>query len=34
MPHAAFSGQTPDEMYFGSGSEVSIEFEAGREEAR
>ncbi len=34
MPHAAFSGQTPDEMYFGAGSEVSAKLEAGREEAR
>jgi putative transposase len=34
MPHAAFSRQTPDEMYFGTGSEVSVKLEAGREEAR
>jgi hypothetical protein len=34
MPHAAFSGQTPDEMYFWTGAEVSAKLEAGREEAR
>ncbi|MBK9386477.1 MAG: transposase [Planctomycetes bacterium] len=34
MPHAAFSGQTPDEMYFGTGSEVGAKLEAGREESR
>jgi hypothetical protein len=34
IPHSAFRGQTPDEMYFGTGSEVSAKLEAGREEAR
>ena len=34
LPHSAFDGETPDEMYFGSGSEVSGRLEAGRTEAR
>jgi len=34
MPHAAFKGQTPDEMYFGDGDAVVIEFVAARVRAR
>ncbi len=34
MPHAAFQGQTPDEMYFGTGAEVVDELKVKREEAR
>ena len=28
LPHSAFGGQTPDEMYFGSGDEVPAELAA------
>ena len=28
IPHAAFNGQTPDEMYFGNGDEVAIDLAA------
>jgi putative transposase len=34
LPHSAFHGQTPDEMYFGTGSHVPDELEAARQEAR
>jgi transposase InsO family protein len=34
LPHAAFRGQTPDEMYFGKGAGVFEELEAKRVEAR
>jgi putative transposase len=34
LPHSAFRGQTPDEMYFGTGDKVPIELEAARELAR
>jgi transposase InsO family protein len=34
MPHAAFSGQTPDEMYFGNGDAVVIDLAAARVRAR
>jgi hypothetical protein len=34
LPHAAFRGQTPDEMYFGTGAAVPEELEAARREAR
>jgi len=34
MPHAAFEGQTPDEMYYGTGAHVVDELKARREEAR
>ncbi|GAC1667806.1 MAG: hypothetical protein PVS2B1_25790 [Candidatus Dormibacteraceae bacterium] len=34
LPHSAFRGQTPDEMYFGTGSHVPDELEAARQEAR
>jgi hypothetical protein len=34
MPHAAFQGQTPDEMYFARGEPVPDELRARRVEAR
>jgi len=34
MPHAAFNGQTPDEMYFGNGDAVLIDLAAARVRAR
>ncbi len=34
IPHAAFKGQTPDEMYFGSGDAVVIDLAAARVRAR
>jgi hypothetical protein len=34
LPHAAFRGQTPDEMYFGTGDKVPGELEAARQVAR
>ena len=34
VPHAAFAGQTPDEMYFGRGDHVPGELVAGRACAR
>jgi len=34
LPHSAFRGQTPDEMYFGTGGPIPDELEAKREEAR
>jgi putative transposase len=34
LPHSAFRGQTPDEMYFGTGDKVPAELEAARELAR
>ena len=34
MPHAAFNGQTPDEMYFGNGDAVVIDLVAARARAR
>jgi putative transposase len=34
IPHAAFAGQTPDEMYFGRGDHVPRELAAGRARAR
>ena len=34
MPHAAFEGQTPDEMYFGVGDTVVAELYAARMRAR
>jgi len=30
IPHAAFCGQTPDEVYFGHGAEIPAELEAER----
>jgi transposase InsO family protein len=34
MPHAAFSGQTPDEMYFGTPANLPTELAAARQLAR
>jgi len=34
MPHAAFEGQTPDEMFFGTGDEVTQKLSAARRSAR
>ncbi len=34
LPHSAFRGQTPDEMYFGTGQQVPGELEAARQAAR
>ena len=34
MPHAAFNGQTPDEIYFGNGDPVVIDLAAARVRAR
>jgi hypothetical protein len=34
IPHSAFRGQTPDEMYFRMGAHVTEELEAKRKEAR
>ncbi|MCK6480277.1 MAG: DDE-type integrase/transposase/recombinase [Planctomycetes bacterium] len=34
VPHAAFEGQTPDEMYFGTGDHVPGELAAAKAEAR
>jgi hypothetical protein len=34
MPHSAFQGQTPDEMYFGRGAHVPDELVARRLAAR
>ncbi len=34
IPHSAFRGQTPDEIYFGTGAEVPGQLQAAREEAR
>jgi putative transposase len=34
IPHAAFNGQTPDEMYFGNEDAVVIDLAAARVRAR
>jgi hypothetical protein len=34
MPHSAFEGQTPDEMYFGAGDAVAAELATARKTAR
>jgi len=34
IAHAAFSGQTPDEVYFGRGEGIAAKLEAGRRAAR
>jgi transposase InsO family protein len=34
MPHSAFNGQTPDEVYFGTGDTVAAELAIGRARAR
>jgi hypothetical protein len=34
LPHSAFRGQTPDEMYFGTGEDVPGRLAEGKAEAR
>jgi hypothetical protein len=34
MPHSAFNGQTPDEIYFGTGGAIVSELAIGRAQAR
>jgi transposase InsO family protein len=34
MPHSAFSGQTPDEMYFGTAVDLPVQLAAARSKAR
>jgi len=34
LPHSAFRGQTPDEMYFSTGNDIPAELEAARITAR
>ena len=34
LPHSAFRGQTPDEMYFGTGDRIPDELEAAKRGAR
>jgi hypothetical protein len=34
MPHSAFQGETPDEMYFGTGGAVAFELGIARQTAR
>ncbi|MCH7491044.1 MAG: DDE-type integrase/transposase/recombinase [Gemmatimonadetes bacterium] len=34
LPHSAFVGQTPDEMYYGTGDQVPKELESARKAAR
>jgi transposase InsO family protein len=34
LPHSAFRGQTPDEMYFGTGSTVAADLKSGAAAAR
>ena len=34
LPHSAFRGQTPDEMYFKTGDSIPEELEVARQEAR
>ena len=34
IPHPAFSGQTPDEIYHGRGEDISERLEADRRKAR
>jgi len=34
LPHSAFGGQTPDEMYFGTGGDIPKQLEAARQAAR
>lgn len=34
LPHSAFQGQTPDEMYYGTGMEIPQQLEASRRVAR
>ncbi len=34
VPHSAFRGQTPDEMYFGTGDQVPEDLEIAKADAR
>ena len=34
LPHSAFRGQTPDEMYFGQGGDIPDKLEISRKKAR
>jgi putative transposase len=34
IPHAAFEGQTPDDIYFGRGAQIPGELAARRRDAR
>ncbi|HEX7501101.1 MAG TPA: hypothetical protein VF524_12465 [Polyangia bacterium] len=34
MPHSAFAGQTPDEMYFGTAVDLPAQLAASRSKAR
>ena len=34
LPHSAFRGQTPDEMYFGTGDRIPDELEAAKKVTR
>ena len=34
MPHSAFAGQTPDEMYFGTAVDLPAQLAAARNKAR
>ena len=34
MPHSAFQGQTPDEMYYGTGHDVPANLASARADAR
>lgn len=34
LPHSAFRGHTPDEMYFGKGGDIPCKLEASRNNAR
>lgn len=34
LPHSAFDGQTPDEMFFGTGDLVPVTLEFARQSAR
>ena len=34
LPHSAFRGQTPDEMYYGTGDRIPIELDSAKQVAR
>jgi hypothetical protein len=34
LPHSAFAGQTPDEMYFGTGADIPAQLAAACKAAR
>jgi hypothetical protein len=34
IPHSAFRGQTPDEIYFSAGADVAISLESARKRAQ